>query len=236
MKKRIINILLITVLVLSLSKPNDAEAVLATEFTQVLNHVELVIQVSQTARMLVNQIQMISNQIEFLKSIATNPNGIWDNIVPLLAQLHNVVQQGQALSYNLQNISQVFQTTFPGYVPPQNFINEYQQWTQGTLDSIRGSLMAAGLQSNQLSTESSTLTSLKSLSNGAIGQTQAIQAGNMISHEMINQMQKLRQLQMSQMQAQSAYMAHQVNLDSSTQAAIDEYIHEITPTGNSASF
>ena len=124
MKKRIINILLITVLVLSLSKPNDAEAVLATEFTQVLNHVELVIQVSQTARMLVNQIQMISNQIEFLKSIATNPNGIWDNIVPLFAQLHNVVQQGQALAYNLQNISQVFQTTFPGYVAPQNFINE----------------------------------------------------------------------------------------------------------------
>lgn len=235
--KKFIIVLLLFVMSFSLTTKRAESAVpYATEITQILNHVELVIQVAQAARGLVNQLEMISHQIQLLRSVATNPQGLWDNIAPVLGQLHNVVQQGQSLAYNLQNISQVFQTTFPGYVPPQNFVNDYQQWTQRTLDTIRGSLMAAGVQSEYLATESLTLNTLKGLSDGAVGQTQAIQAGNMITHEMINQMQKLRQLQMAQMQAQSAYMAHEVNLESSTQAALDEFIHQIPPSGNSESF
>lgn len=203
----------------------------ASEFTQVLNNIELISSVAKQAEMVANQIRMIQYQIEQLKSIERYPGGVWNDAMTAIRKLDLIVRQGQALSYTLQNIEQEFKRKYPGYEAPQDFIQSYQDWSKTTLDSIRTSLEAAGFQSNEFQTESATLQTIQNLSDNAIGQTQAIQASNMIASEEVQQLQKLRQLHMSQMQAANAYMSYEVNKDASTNAALDEFINVIEYNG-----
>jgi len=208
-------------------QPSLAAGGLATEWTQLANHIELVAAVAKQTQMVINQVQMIANQIEMLKSIKTFPKGEWGKVIMILNQLDSIVRQGQALSYAMQHLSETFQEKYPGYQAPADYALAYQNWSATTLDSIRGALMAAGFQSEQFATETATMTTLQNLSDSAVGQTQVIQAGNMIANQLVAQLQKLRQLQMAQMQAQNAYMAHEVNQQAASEAAVDEFFKEI---------
>ena len=53
---------------------------------------------------------------------------------------------------------------------------------------------------------------------------QAIQAGNMLAAEQIQQLAKLRQLMMAQINAQNVYMANQTNRDAQRVATQQEWI------------
>jgi P-type conjugative transfer protein TrbJ len=53
---------------------------------------------------------------------------------------------------------------------------------------------------------------------------QAIQAGNMLAAEQIQQLAKLRQLMMAQINAQNVYMANQTNRDAQRAATQQEWI------------
>ena len=53
---------------------------------------------------------------------------------------------------------------------------------------------------------------------------QAIQAGNMLAAEQIQQLSKLRQLMMAQINAQNVYMANQTNRDAQRVATQQEWI------------
>ena len=200
----------------------------ATELTQILNNLQLLASYLKHTTTVINQVKQIQHQIEQLKSIEVFSSGTWSDAIPVLANLQSAVNQGQAIAYSMSNIDTAFQAAYKGYVAPTNYTAEYTQWSTTTLDSIRGSMASTGLQSNAFATENATMTTLRGLSDNAVGQTQAIQAGNMISNEMIGQLQKLRQLQMAQIQAQNAYMANEVNKDAANQANLDEIFQEVT--------
>jgi len=199
----------------------------ATELTQILNNIELVSSVAKQAQAVANQIKMIQYQIEQLKSIERYPGGLWNDAMTAINKLNLIVRQGQALSYTLQNIEQEFQKRYPGYEAPQDYVASYQDWSKTTLDSIKGSLAAAGFQNNEFQTENAALTTIRNLSDNAVGQTQAIQAANKIADLQVQQLQKLRQLHMAQMQASNAYMSHEINNEAATNAAVDEFIKVI---------
>ncbi|MCB0376640.1 MAG: hypothetical protein KDD04_12030, partial [Sinomicrobium sp.] len=56
-------------------------------------------------------------------------------------------------------------------------------------------------------------------------------AANMIASSQVEQLQKLRQLHMSQMQAANAYMSYEVNKDAAENASLDEFIKVIEYKG-----
>lgn len=199
----------------------------ATEWTQILNNFELAASVAKQTTMVINQAKQIANQIEQLKSISVFSSGTWSEALTLLNKLRDVVHQGEAIAYSMSDIDKAFKTKYPGYVAPSDYSNDYKLWTDTTLDSIRGALMSVGLQSNSFSSENATITTLNSLSDSAVGQTQAIQVGNMIANETVSQLQKLREIQMSQIQAQSAYMAHEINKEAADEANLDVIFKEV---------
>jgi P-type conjugative transfer protein TrbJ len=199
----------------------------ATEFTQYLNYLRLLDSTLKQAQMIANQVQSIKLQVESLKSIQRLDASEWGKAMMILRQLDYIVRQGRAISYALQNVEQEFKKTFPGYLPAEDYIRSYQEWSQTTLDSIQGTLMAAGFQSQQFETENATLETIRSFSENAVGQTQAIQAANMIANETVSQLQKLRQLHMSQIQAQSVYMALEVQRESADQAAMEKFFQKV---------
>ena len=187
-------------LILAASAPSFAGAVAgATEPTQILNNIQLVLQYAQ-------QVQMVENQ---LQELATLPGQVWGTAQSDLSSLTQVVSAGQALSYTMQNVDQQFKQQYPGYQPGTNYSNSYQQWSNNTLDNVRAALNAANLQSSQFSDERSALNAIQAMANNPAGQTQAIQAGTMIASQQVDQLQKLRQLMMAQMQSQGTYMAEQ---------------------------
>jgi len=64
------------------------------------------------------------------------------------------------------------------------------------------------------------------MSAGSPGSLQALQAGNMIASQQIDQLQKLRQLYMAQMQAQNSYMAGQAQNQADQTDAVQTFMNQ----------
>jgi P-type conjugative transfer protein TrbJ len=189
----------------------------ATEFTQILNNIELVKMVAQEAQEIENQLKMLEDMV---RNTLALPEAVWGNTLGALMRLADVVRQGQALAYSLSNLDQEFRNRFkdyPSYLTHQYGVGElsakYRQWSTETLDTVRASLDAVHLQAEDFTDEEATLRQLQHFSETASGRMQALQAGNQIAAQQVRQTQLLRQLMMTQMQMQGAYLAAQTDRD-----------------------
>ncbi|HEY5312299.1 MAG TPA: hypothetical protein VIK18_07255, partial [Pirellulales bacterium] len=89
----------------------------------------------------------------------------------------------------------------------------YTQWAANALGGIQGALQAAGLQSTQFGNEDQVFAQLQALSDGSVGHMEALQVSNMIGVQEVQQLEKLRQLQMAQLQGEFGYLATQQQND-----------------------
>lgn len=214
----------------------------STEITQLANNIELVQQYAQQVQAYATQLQQFQTQIQQYQNMVTNtlniPNQVWGAVQADLMGIANVVKQGQALAYSATNIGTQFQNTFKGFQFPAgfNYKTDYKNWSKTTMDSLKGALEAAGLQSQQFATEEGVLTSLRGMSQSAQGQMQAIQAGSQIAEQQVQQLQKLRQLMMLQLQSQNTYLAAQENKDATIKAAKADAFQYQDPRGTYTTF
>ena len=151
--------------------------------------------VTDQATQIANQLQQIDYQVQSLRNF---PNGIWGQIQGDLQALTQIAKVGQSISYGDANLSTEFTHMYPGYEVPTNYTQAYTQWGSNALGGMQGALQSAGLQSTQFQSEDALFSQLQGLSNGSVGQMQALQVGNMISIQEVQQLEKLRQLQMAQ--------------------------------------
>ena len=193
----------------------------ALEVTQIANNVELVLQYAKQVEQYATQLMQWRDQLTQAMNI---PQQIWSSIQQDIMGVVNVVKQGQALAFSLGNIGEVFKNKFKGYQPTTNFPAEYKQWSETLRDTIKGTLEAANLQSEQFATEEGVLQQLRTMSQSNQGRLQALQTGNQIAVEMVAQMQKLRALSLAQMQAQNAYMAKETQEKDTQRATLDSLI------------
>ncbi len=195
----------------------------ATEMTQLLNNALLKENsmyqersVANSAQSLIHQAEMVSHKLKALNDMAQNSksvsNGAWSKTGDLLKNLAKVVSSGQALSYASQNSDERFKNQYPGYRNNKNYNNysqDYRNWSDSSMDSIRGSLNSSNLQANDFANEDQLISQLSNMSQTSTGRMQATQTGNMIAIEQVQQLRKLRQLQMAQSHAQNNYLASQ---------------------------
>ncbi len=132
------------------------------------------------------------------------------------------VQRGNSLSYAMGNLDSQFTSKFAsvGYAPTTNYASRYAEWSNTSMDSTRSALEAAGVQSDQLSTEQDLLEQLQSMSAGTDGQLKAIQTGNQVAAMEVQQLMKLRQLMMADMQSKAAFQAQQIAQTDEQQRAL----------------
>lgn len=176
----------------------------------------------------INEVQMIANQIQQIENMVQNTRsygGVWDReALPRLIRLGQIIDQEQAIAYAMAGMDRVFRERYPGYRPVTDWATTYDQWTRTTLDTLRGSLAAARFHADDFADEQRRIQTLTALSDSAEGRMQAIQAGNMLAAEQIQQLTKLRQLMMAQINAQNVYMANQTNRDAQRAATQQEWI------------
>jgi len=200
---------------LSLGLPAPARAgglspyPVASEFTQIANNIQLVISYATLANQYATQIQQYQRQI-IDGTILSNQQ--FGNLSQDLVGLQHVVQGGNSLSYSMANLDSQFSSKFPTYasMPNTSFATRYSTWSQTSMDSTRTALDAAGMQSDQMTTDQQTLDILKQHSVGAQGQLEAAEVGNEIAVQQAQEMMKLRQLMMADMQSKAAFQAQQI--------------------------
>ena len=191
----------------------------ATEFTQLLNNIELgelngteLSALARQAQQLLNETAMIQNQLKNLVTLEDNPVAM----VNALKQLSNIVQQGQIMSYAAQNVDALYANMYPGY---STYLNQdissailqqkHLDWSQRNTDNIKATLKASGIHEQTLLNEQDRLDTLVGMSKTSGGRLQAIQAGNLIAAEEVASLQRLRQLIMVNNQHMANYQAQQ---------------------------
>jgi type IV secretion system protein TrbJ len=203
---------------ISANTPQKAEAgAFATEITQLLNHAQLVLAYIRQGLQLENELAMYANMLRNTKNI---PNQRFGSVQADINALAQIVQGGQALAYSLGNLDQLFRSTYPGYgTTPSVYYADYQRWSQTSLDTTLGALRAAGLQSQQMQSEQSVISSLESMSQSADGQMQALNVLGQITDQQVQQLMKLRQLMMADMSSKQAYQAAIIQQQAANEAA-----------------
>lgn len=184
----------------------------ATEWTQLANNAELISLVGKSAEQVNNQIKQITqlaeqiqNQLNIYRNLLQNtaqlPNHIWGQVESDLKSLQNIVAQGQGVAFSMGNIDDVLKQRFQSFAEMKSnlpngasFSTTYQSWSNTNRDTIAGTLKAANLTATQFSSEESTMSSLRSMSESADGQMKALQVGHQIAAAQVAQMQKLRGL------------------------------------------
>jgi type IV secretion system protein TrbJ len=200
------------------NSPQKAEAgAFATEVTQLLNHAELVLMYIRQGLQLENELAMYANMLRNTKNLSPQTFG---QIAADISALAQIVQGGQALAYSLGNLDQLFRSTYPGYgTNAAVYYQNYQRWSQTSLDTTLGALRAAGLQSQQMVTEQSIISTLEGMSESADGQMQALNVLGQISDQQVQQLMKLRELMMADMSSKQAYQAAVIQEQAADQAA-----------------
>ncbi|ODT21344.1 MAG: P-type conjugative transfer protein TrbJ [Kaistia sp. SCN 65-12] len=218
---RVAHATIIAAVMLSATLPDTAYAGgvtgQATEWTQLANNAELVSLVGKSAEQVNNQITQISqlaeqiqNQLNIYNNLLQNtaqlPNHIWGQVESDLNSLQNVVAQGQGVAFSMGNIDDVLKQRFQSFAEMKSdlpdgasFSTTYQNWSDTNRDTIAGMLKAANLTADEFSSEESTMSSLRSMSESSDGQMKALQVGHQIAAQQVAQMQKLRGLVSQQM-------------------------------------
>jgi type IV secretion system protein TrbJ len=210
--------------------PSQAGGVFATELTQLLNHGQLVLQYIRQGQQLSEQIHQTLDMVRNSRMLTAQMFG---PIASDMNQLASIVQGGMGLAYSMANLDATFRSRYRGYAYNSNaYFTDYRNWSQTTLDTIRGTLRAAGLQNAQLQNEQTVLAGLRSMSQGAQGRMEALQVMDQISEQQVEQLMKLRELMLADLQSKQAYEATEVQEKAAINAAVEQFFRYSRDSGD----
>ena len=178
----------------------------ATELTQMENKLQLVMayakQVDQYANQLLQYKTMLDNLIKNPLSL------LGPEIGQMISQVGQIMSAGKAIGSNLSQIAKNYGETFKR-AEALSIAENFKNWHETSLDTLEGSLKAAGLHLQKYESETAKLQALYSESQNTGGNLQALQTLSKITVEQIQQTQKLGSLIASQNIAASTFMAEQ---------------------------
>lgn len=201
----------------------------STFYQQMFEYAEAVSTTLNTAEQLKIQIQQYQNMVA---QGAALPNSMFGNIAADLKSVANIYTRSRSLGRQIQNMDSQFNTVFPGF---ESYLNQaansaevparerYKRWSEQNRDSVKTALEAADLNTSTFESEDALLDRMVARSQLATGRMQAIQAGNEIASQNVQQLQKLRDLLATQINMQGNYMAQQGERKSASEAAEQKF-------------
>jgi type IV secretion system protein TrbJ len=219
--------------------PSMKRTLIAISMALIMSLGPLVPRVEAVPGLVATEITQLANKLQLLQSYIRQGEQLASELqMPAIAQLHRMVETGQALAYSMANIDGEFRSTFPGYssFSPNRWYRNYQTWSNRTLDTTLGTLKAAGLQASQMTSEGAVLDQLRVMAESADGRLLALQVSNQIAHEQVDQLMKLRQLMLADLQSKQAYQAMMIQQDATKQAAAEHFFTFTGKTGDGVTF
>lgn len=194
-----------------------------TEWTQLANKATMVQQLATQAQQLQTEVGQLQNM---LLNSQVVPSQVWGTAMQDIQRLHSILQQSQALAYTATNLDQQFATKYGTYtkyltggLTANVWRDKYSQWSKETSDNALYTMKSLGMQAAQMQDEQALMQQLQGLASSAQGRMQALQVANMMAAQNVDQIQKLRQLMMLQLQMQADYMAAQQDKEAAKEAS-----------------
>jgi P-type conjugative transfer protein TrbJ len=181
--------IIITIFLLVTVGVTEAKAILATEATQILNNIQLVLTAARELQSLVNQATMIQNQIIELNSVSTYQPNTWNDVNSNRATLFNLTNQGVSVSTQIQGLLTQMQQIAVTLNNTQGLSDQDDALRQQTLGVINITIGRINQSRQSYQTQENATQSLLAQNNAAVGQTQALQTLNQIQAQNLTQMQ-----------------------------------------------
>lgn len=196
---------------------------LATEWTQLANNLQLINTYIRQGEELRQKILMVADMAH---NTATLPSQVFGPIMGDIGRLAGIVQNGRALAYSMAHLDAEFRNRFRGYgYSARTWFRDYRNWSQTSLDTTLGTLRAAGLQGDQLASEQAVLDRLRGMAQSSEGRMKAVQISNQILEQQVQQLMKLRQLILADLQSKQAFQAAQIQKQASTEAGTEQFFN-----------
>ena len=224
------------IMILIMGTPNTQAIDFATEHTQILNNVELVINAERQLQSLLNEAQMIENQIEQLKSIATEPVTIMVQLDGMRAQLFDLVNQGITLSGQIANQLQDMKNEAEDIASRPNFDDRLNLVVQGSDTVINATIDRIGKSRQSYQIQENELQGLLAQSRSAVGQTQTLQVLNQISAQNATQMQATQEAINNLATLQATKMTQDNQKEEAEETMLNQEIHPVVNGTSSFDF
>jgi P-type conjugative transfer protein TrbJ len=148
------------------------------------------------------------------QNTASGDSGLWQSQLGFLNGLGNTMSQSGGLCYSSPNASQQFKADFPGITPPPlNAAQHMQQLAALTLGTLGGALGAAQQQAAHFQYEDQQLAALEARNAGVTGRLQAEQVTNEILLAQAQQLQLIRQLLITLINAEAVDRGARLSTD-----------------------
>jgi P-type conjugative transfer protein TrbJ len=179
-----------------------------------------------TSQEMVLQVLNSNQEVRMMAQNLVRTGGSWDDLLTLLKRIDEVLATGESLHYQLKDLDQKMSERYPGYVNPGRWIPKYMQWTNTSLHTLRGTLdtVHEQLKVQERLREEVVLASLRAKTEGAIGNLDVSQTGNMINLQIVEELRKVRQLLGATVNAQNVATSHQINLQASQDRVVNDWI------------
>lgn len=223
------------------SRPSPAPAVVCTNCATLTQQAMQLAKEVQTAMNTYDTMRTVMDQYQDMLTQAKDlPNSIFESLQSDLRRIERLYQEGQSIAYTMANIEQQFRKDYPDYekylgkvTTSKYYPQQYRDWAKAGFDNARIAIQAAGINVNSMADEDTLLDSLVQRSANAEGRMQAIQAGNEIAAQQVQQMQKLREMMATSITLQSNYYAQQTQQQAGDNALDETY--RSAPVKNSPS-
>ena len=201
----------------------------STFYQQMFEYAEAVNTALNTAESLQTQIRQYQNMVIQGTGL---PRSMFSGIAADLGSVVSLYKRSQAIGRQIQNMDSRFNAAFPGFesylsqtansaeVPARD---RYQKWSAQGRDNVKTALEAANLNTSTFQSEDVRLGRMVARSQSGVGRMQAIQAGNEIASQNVQQLQKLRDLLATQINMQGNYMAQADDRKAASEAAEQQF-------------
>jgi P-type conjugative transfer protein TrbJ len=175
------------------------------------NYAQNVLQAARALQQINNQITNLQNQTQMLlnqaRNLASLPYSSLQTIEQSIARTQQLINHAQRLAYDINQIDQAFQRTYPqsysGSTSSQQLIGDAQVRWQNALAGYHDALRVQAGVVQALDTTRTETDALVSSSQSAVGVLQATQAGNQLIALQARQLLDLTALIAAQSRAQS---------------------------------
>ncbi|MFZ1083656.1 MAG: P-type conjugative transfer protein TrbJ, partial [Terracidiphilus sp.] len=190
---------------------------------QIMNNIQLILHYETQIQQYATQLQQAQMQIQHLEQAYKqttamvqgigNGNFNFSAIANDLSALNGAVQYGNGLAYSMANLDDEFNARFPGYgsANPTNYAGMYRNWYKTNLDTAHSALKVAGLQYSQLNNDAALVQTLQQQSQNSTTLLQTLQVGNSLAAQELAEMEKLRQLMLTDITSKATYQAQQAS-------------------------
>lgn len=166
-------------------------------------------QVANSLRQIEQLQSQITNQVAMLQKLGTD---VTQPLTQINQQATQLLQQAQAIGYNSRSIAQQFQQLYPSDMTGQSFAQIRQRlasWESNSRLTMQDSMAAQNQLVRSQSTTAGAVNSAVAASQGAAGQTAAVQATNQLLAALSTQLQGLQTILIAQARTQDTILAQQ---------------------------